>query len=102
MSSDAWDERRKAQEEEFFKKQNEAALQRIQEREDEKPRLSPISGKPMDQVTYMGVIIDKCSESGGIWLDAGELEQIIDAFHKHDGDDKDSFLDTMFDFIKRK
>lgn len=102
MSSKAWDDRRKAQEEEFFKKQNEAALKRIQEREAEKPRLSPISGKPMEQITYMGVVIDKCSESGGIWLDAGELEQIIDTVHKHDGDDKDSFLDTMLDFIKRK
>ena len=102
MSNNSWDERRRAQEEEFFKKQNEAALKRIQEREEDKPRISPVSGEPMEQITYMGVVIDRCPSSGGIWLDSGELEQIIDAVHKQEGDDKDGFLDTLLDFVKKK
>jgi Zn-finger nucleic acid-binding protein len=33
----------------------------------------------MEQVSLMGVAIDRCPKSGGIWLDAGELELIIKA-----------------------
>lgn len=86
---DGWDERRKAQEEEYFMKQNKKALARISERSDEKPRLSPITGEPMEQLTVMGVVIDRCNTSKGIWLDAGELEEII-AFSKKTEDDDDS------------
>ena len=100
--SDSFNERRKAQEEEFFKKQNEAALKRLQEREAEKPRVSPVSGEPMEQIQYMGVVIDKCPASGGIWLDEGELEQIIEAVQHKEGADKDSFLGSLLDMVKSK
>ena len=33
----------------------------------------------MEQVALHGVVIDRCNTSGGIWLDAGELEQLIEA-----------------------
>ena len=77
MTSDSWDDRRRAAEESFFEKQNKEALARLKSRTDSKPRLSPISGKPMEQLTIMGVVVDRCKESGGIWLDCGELEQIL-------------------------
>jgi Transcription factor zinc-finger len=80
--SDSWDEMRRAKEEQYFLKENEAALKRLKESNREKPRLSPISGKPMKQVTMMGVNIDQCEESGGIWLDKGELEILINAAQK--------------------
>ncbi len=76
--SDAWDDKRKAQEEEFFDKANKQALERIRKQRNE-ARLSPITGKPMEQMTVMGVVIDRCQDSGGIWLDAGELDQLIKA-----------------------
>lgn len=83
MSSDesAWDSRRRASEDAFFEKANQEALQRLKKREEssDKPRLSPITGKPMEQLTLMGVVIDRCKDSGGVWLDAGELEQILAA-----------------------
>ena len=79
MASDAIDERRKALEEDFFRKQNEEALQRLKAREEDKPRLSPISGEPMEQLTIMGVVVDRCPTSKGIWLDDGELEQLLEA-----------------------
>lgn len=77
--SDSWDEMRRAKEEQYFHNQNEAALKRLSDRAAEKPRLSPVTGKPMKQVTLMGTVIDQCEESGGIWLDKGELEELIKA-----------------------
>ena len=38
---------------------------------------SPIDGSPMKQVTRLGIEIDVCQTSGGIWLDKGELEKMI-------------------------
>jgi hypothetical protein len=75
--SDGWNARRKGLEDDYFHKQNQEALNRISSRPE--ARLSPITGEPMEQITIMGVVVDKCKTSGGIWLDAGELEQIIEA-----------------------
>jgi len=77
--SDSWEKMRRAKEDEYFEKENSQALKRLKSRDSEKPRLSPITGEPMEQLTMMGVVIDRCPTSGGIWLDAGELEQIIKA-----------------------
>ena len=79
--NDSWEDMRKAKEDQYFSKENEAALARLKARASasEKPRLSPISGKPMKQVTLMGVVIDQCEETGGIWLDNGELDALIKA-----------------------
>lgn len=75
---DGWDERRKAQEEEYFHKQNKAAMDRLKKREEGKLRPSPITGEDMEQLTIMGVVVDRCPTTKGIWLDAGELEQIVE------------------------
>ncbi|MCB0310436.1 MAG: zf-TFIIB domain-containing protein [Bdellovibrionales bacterium] len=80
--SDSFEERRRAQEEQYFQKQNQKALERLNQRRQNEQRISPINGKPMEQVTLMGVVIDRCTESGGIWLDRGELEQLLDASRK--------------------
>ena len=85
--SDSWDDRRKAQEEGYFDKMNQQALERIKKRASEesgKKRPSPITGKPMEQVTVMGVVVDRCVDSGGIWLDAGELEEILNHTNEKD------------------
>ena len=73
------EEERSSHEEKFFKKKNEEALKRLALKKKEKPRLSPITGDPMVQEVMFGVVIDRCLSSGGIWLDAGELEQLIEA-----------------------
>jgi Zn-finger nucleic acid-binding protein len=38
---------------------------------------SPIDGLPMQQVKRFGIELDVCSSSGGVWLDKGELEKLI-------------------------
>ena len=101
--SDSWDDMRKAKEEAFFKKQNDEAVQRLKARENEEPRLSPISGKPMEQVTYMGVVIDRCKESGGVWLDKGELDEIMRTIKDQNGESKkEGWIDSFFDYLSKK
>ena len=39
---------------------------------------SPIDGAPMRTVRRYGIEIDVCPTTGGVWLDRGELDKIID------------------------
>jgi Zn-finger nucleic acid-binding protein len=40
--------------------------------------VSPIDGKsPMQQIVRNGIEIDRCPVSGGVWLDKGELEKLL-------------------------
>ncbi len=75
--SDAWDDRRKAQEESYFDNLNKQALARLAAKKEQPARPSPVTGNPMEIVTVMGTVLDRCVDSGGIWLDAGELEQLL-------------------------
>ena len=76
--NDSWDDRRKAQEESYFDKQNRLALERLKARKETgQVRNSPVTGKPMEQITLLGVVADRCQESGGIWFDKGEFEQVV-------------------------
>lgn len=81
--SDSWDDRRKAQEESYFDKVNKQALERLAQKKQEAPRMSPVSGKPMEQICAVGVVLDRCVETGGIWFDAGELEQVATNLTAH-------------------
>lgn len=97
--NDSWDEMKKAKEDQYFHKLNQEAMERLRERNaEEKPRLSPISGNPMVQETIFGIVIDRCPESGGIWLDAGELEELIEkAREQNDGER--SLFDSFFSYL---
>ena len=77
--SDELKKREQALENEYFHKKEQEALERLAAKKGGTARLSPITGKPMVQRALHGVVIDQCEESGGIWLDAGELEQIVSA-----------------------
>jgi Zn-finger nucleic acid-binding protein len=77
--NDAWDERRRAQEEGYFDRLNKDALARMARKQEGPVRTSPVTGKPMEAITLMGTVVDRCVDSGGVWLDAGELEQLLQA-----------------------
>jgi Zn-finger nucleic acid-binding protein len=77
--NDAWDERRRAQEEGYFERLNKEALARMARKQEGPVRPSPVTGKPMEAITLMGIVVDRCVDSGGVWLDAGELEQLLHA-----------------------
>lgn len=38
---------------------------------------SPIDGSPMKQINRFGIEIDVCPTTGGVWLDKGELEKLM-------------------------
>lgn len=76
--TDALEKREKALEDQYFAEQEKRALERLKKREQSGARLSPVSGKPMKQITIAGVVVDQCEDSKGIFLDAGELEQILE------------------------
>jgi len=79
MNNDAWDERRRAQEEGYFERANKEALARLARKQEGPTRPSPVTGKAMQPITVMGVVLDRCTESGGLWFDSGELEQVVTA-----------------------
>lgn len=83
--------------------------------------MSPVDGKPMQQVIRHGIELDVCSTSGGVWLDKGELEKLIalmredDAgatqpsgknqhrtHYDHDDDDDDDYRRHGHDGYKKK
>ena len=37
----------------------------------------------MEQICAVGVVLDRCVETGGIWFDAGELEQVANNLTAH-------------------
>ncbi|MFC2103342.1 zf-TFIIB domain-containing protein [Bacteroidota bacterium] len=36
----------------------------------------PKCGQNLIEIDYKGIAVDKCSHCDGVWLDAGELEQV--------------------------
>jgi uncharacterized protein len=82
-----WDDRKKAQEDEYFvKKEREqlAKLKAMQESEAKEAAKTvthmrcPKCGEPLKVRSFQKIEIDQCTGCNGIWLDAGELEQVAD------------------------
>jgi hypothetical protein len=83
--SDAWDERKKALEEDFFRRKEQEAIEKIraQRMAEEQAQQSAASALQcprcdgtLEEITYEEVLIDRCNKCGGVWLDAGELEHL--------------------------
>ncbi len=87
--NDSWDEMRRAKEDQYFETQNKGALARLKNRPQGGKRTCPITQDPLEQITTMGVVIDRCPTCGGVWLDNGELEQILKGASTYQGEQKD-------------
>jgi hypothetical protein len=77
------------QEEEYFARMEFEKKKKIEEekhrklKEEEKKSLKqlhymrcPKCGMELIEIKYKGILVDKCSECEGIWLDTGELETV--------------------------
>lgn len=54
--------------------------------------VSPIDNKtPMQQLVRNGIEIDRCPVSGGVWLDAGELEKLLQMVQESVREDRDEY-----------
>lgn len=80
--TDAFEERKKALEEEYFHRQERAALEKLRAKMNaEKAATAGLRcpkgcDGPLTAVTMQGVVVDRCEKCGGVWLDAGELETL--------------------------
>jgi uncharacterized protein with PIN domain len=66
-------ERLKKLEEEKHRKLAEAEKQRLKELHFMR---CPKCGMELIEINYKNILVDKCSECEGIWLDAGEFEAV--------------------------
>lgn len=94
--TDKWDEMRRVKEEEYFNKRNQEAMERLRKRPEDQARLSPVTGEPMVQKTILGVVVDQCPTTGGIWLDAGELDTIIKNAQSLEAEERQNWLYSFF------
>jgi uncharacterized protein len=83
--SDKFDDRRRGLEEEYFRKQNQEAMEKLRAKiavaEEAKAAGTSSMSCPRCDGTlktnnFEGVDIDTCEKCGGVWLDSGELEQL--------------------------
>ena len=83
--SDAFDDRRRGLEEEYFHRKNKEAIEKLRKMiavaEAAKAAgtssgLCPRCGGPLHETKFEDVLTDRCGKCGGVWLDAGELQQL--------------------------
>lgn len=102
IMSDIWNQWKSTKEEAYFKEREQEALKRLHDRPTSKPRLSPVTGEPMEQVTCLGVVVDRCPSSGGIWLDADELQHLIATAKKEESEfQHERWTEKFFKFLCR-
>ena len=82
-----WDERKKAQEDEYFVKKEKELLDKLKAKQEQEAKEAvknachmrcPKCGEPLKEQTFRKIVIDECAACRGIWLDAGELEQVAE------------------------
>jgi Zn-finger nucleic acid-binding protein len=78
---DAWDERKRALEEEYFRKKDQEAIEKLRaQRAAREAQTAPLQCPRCDgtlaEVALEDVLIDRCTKCNGVWLDAGELERL--------------------------
>jgi uncharacterized protein len=83
--SDAWDDRKKALEEDYFRRKEKELIEKMRARmaaEQQASQPAPALQCPkgdgaLVEVDFEGIKIDLCDHCGGAWLDAGELESLM-------------------------
>src|ERR671911_404647 len=82
---DAFDDRRRGLEEEYFHRKNKEAIEKLREKMkvSEEAKAAGLSSMKcprcdgaLNESKVEDVTIDVCDKCGGVWLDSGELEQL--------------------------
>ena len=83
--ADAWEERKKGQEEEYFHRKEKEALAKTREKAEAEERQRrkeasfmrcPKCGDQLAEITFQDIQVDRCNGCQGVWLDPGELERL--------------------------
>jgi uncharacterized protein len=84
--SNGMDDRRKGMEEEYFHRKNQEAIEKLRAKmkvaEDAKAAgissmKCPRCDGNLKESNFEGVMIDTCDNCSGVWLDPGELGQLV-------------------------
>jgi uncharacterized protein len=84
--TDAFEDRRRALEEDYFRRKDRESLDKLREARLEEARARgedvatmncPRCDGRLHERTYDDVHIDQCDRCQGIWLDAGEFEHLV-------------------------
>ena len=82
-----WDERKKAKEDEYFVKREQELIAKMKLKQEAEAKEAakkaasmrcPKCGEPLKERSFQKIQIDQCTGCNGIWLDAGELEQVAE------------------------
>ena len=82
-----WDERKKTQEEEYFVKKEREVLANLKAKQEAEAKEAakkasymkcPKCGDSLKERSFQKILIDQCPGCNGIWLDAGELEEVAE------------------------
>ena len=79
--SEGFDERRKALEEEYFRRKEQETIDKMREQlaAEEAAAAAPKCPRcatALTEIEHEGLKVERCSNCHGVWLDAGELEQL--------------------------
>lgn len=82
--TDAWDDRKKALENEFFHKKEQETLAKMKQEAIEEACLGhcPKCGKIIEPITFHGVPLDRCSGCGGVWLGPNDFKVFAAKDHR--------------------
>lgn len=85
---DAWEERKKALENEYFYKEELKKIEKMRAEDREKlireccRNRCPKCGSAIEAMTFRGVPLDKCSGCGGVWLGPRDLQILAEKDHR--------------------
>jgi hypothetical protein len=80
--SDAWDDRKKALEEDYFRRKEQETIEKLRAQMAAEQQVAattlqcPKCDGTLTELTFEDVQIDRCNKCNGVWLDAGELERL--------------------------
>jgi hypothetical protein len=79
------EDRKKGLEDEYFHKKEQESLAKVRQRllkeeQEQKKEAAhmrcPKCGEALEEITFQGIQVDRCTACKGVWLDPGELEQV--------------------------
>lgn len=81
--SEIWDDRRKALENEYFKRKEREAIEKLRGEMNSEAQAAAAPQCPhghgaLTSIKHEEIEIDRCDNCGGLWLDAGELERLTE------------------------